>query len=341
MPTFAFADRFPRKHVMLTGGALTLAAMLGVLASGASLPRLLLFAAFFGAGEVATLAAGLAFLSETAEGAARTRTFGVAAAVSGLAGFVANAVGGALAAPIAQVLDAPVDDARTLKALLLLAAAVGASSGIPILLLRGASRPRHVAAPRRWGFLGGLILVWALFGFGAGSFLPFLNLFFAERFRLDFAQVGVILGLISVGGAVGALLHTRVAPRVGDLRAIVAVWATSLPFAVVAGFAPVAYVAAAVLVVRGVLMTSVQPTWDAFFLSRLHPHERSGAQAVAATLWSLAYGLGAFISGSVRAALGDPGFTVNLLTLVAAYVAAMAAFVAVFRATEAVESASL
>lgn len=322
---------------MLAGGALTLAAMLGVIASS-ELPRLLVFAAFFGAGEVMTLAAGLAFLSETAEGAARTRTFGVSAAVSGVAGFVANAVGGSLAAPIAELIGAPVDDVRTLRVLLLIAAAVGASSGIPILVLRGRARPRHVAAPRRWGFLAGLSLVWALFGFGAGSFLPFLNLFFAGRFGLDFAQVGVILGVVSVGGAIGALVHTRVAPRVGDMRAIVGVWATSLPFAVAAGFAPVAYVAAAALVVRGVLMTSVQPTWDAYFLSRLQPHERSGAQAVASTVWALAYGLGAFISGSVRAVLGDPGFTVNLLTLVAAYFAAIAAFVAVFRASQAVES---
>lgn len=329
VPTFAFADRFERKYVMLGGGTLTLLATVGVLVS-TELPALLMFAAFFGAGEVISGAAGLAFLAEVTEGAARTRMFGVSYAAAALAGFVATTVGGALSVPIAAFLALPASDARTLRALLAIAAAVGASSGIPVLLLRRRSRAAHVTAPRRWDLLARLTPVWIAFGFGAGSFIPFVNLFFAERFGLGFAQVGVILGVISVGGALGGVVHTRLAPRLGDVRAISVAWAASLPFALAGALAPLAVLAAAALVVRGVLMTSVQPTWDAFYMSAAPPQQRSGMQAAAATVWAAGYGLGAFVSGNVRAALGDAGFTANMFTLVASYAVAIALFVAFF-----------
>lgn len=329
LPTFAFADRLPRKYVILAGGTLTLAAIVGLIASS-ELGPLLVFAALFGAGEVVTGATGLAFLSEVTAGAARTRTFGVSFAVSALAGFVASVAGGALAAPVAALVQGEPHDVRTLRALLALAALIGGASGIPILALRTGGRPAHVEAPRHWGVLARLAIVWTAFGFGAGNFIPFINLFFAERFRLDFATVGVILGAINVGGALGALTHTRWAPRAGDVRAIAVVWVTSLPFALAGAFAPVALLAAAALVLRGVLMTSVQPTFDAFFLSRLPPHERSGGQALSLTVWAIAYGAGAFVSGSVRAALGDAGYTANLVTMVAAYACAIVIFVVFF-----------
>ena len=316
--------------MILTGGALTLLATAGVIASSEPVP-LLLFAALFGAGEIVANVAGLALLAETAEGEGRTRRFGVSFAAAGFAGFVASAIGGTLAGPAAAWLGAPTVDVRVFRLLLAFAGAIGATSGVPILLLSSRERPPHVAAPRQWGVLARFGAIQALFGFGAGSFLPFVNLFFAERFGLPFAAIGVILGAISVGGGTGALVHTRFADRLGSVRSLVALWVASLPLALVGAFAPGAYVAAAALLGRGIAMTTAVPAYDAFIVASFRPRERSGAQAILTTLWALAHGGGALVSGAVRAALGTAGFTVNLLTLMLCYALAIVAFVAFFR----------
>lgn len=316
--------------MLLVGGALTFVATLGVIASS-TLPALFACAALFGAGVLVTEAAGLALLSEATADEARTRTFGWSFASTSVAFFVANVVGGSLASPLAGALGRAEHDPLVLRALLVVAAAIGASSAIPVLLLRSRARPPHVDAPRSWPVLRRFIAVNACFGFGAGSFLPFLNLFFAERFGLDFVAVGASLGVISVGGGIGGLVHTRLAPRLGQVRALGSFWSASLPFALVAAFAATPVAAIAALVARGVLMTAAVPTMDAFTMSAFPPRERSAAQAVVTTTWSLAHGLGAVISGNVRAALGDAGYTVNLLTLVASYACAIVVFTLAFR----------
>lgn len=308
---------------------MTLLGGLGVIASS-ELGPLIVFAGVVGAGEVITTAAGAALLAESTTLGTRARSFGSWFAASSLAGFVSYAAGGALAAPVASALGAPVEDVRVFRVLLLLAAAIAASSAVPVLLLSSRDRPRHVSTPRQWRTLSRFALVNAFFGFGAGSFLPFLNLFFAERFGASLVLTGALIGAINVGGALGGLLHTRLAGDLRSVRGLVAVWSASLPFAVVGAFAPVAYLAAAALLVRGILMTAAVPTMDAFTISSLSPRERSGGQAVVSATWSIAYAAGAYSSGHLRAAIGDPGFTANLLTLVAAYVLAIVCFARFF-----------
>lgn len=330
VPTFAYADRFARKHVLLAGGALTFAGTVGVIASSA-LPALLVCAALFGAGVVVTEAAGFALLSEATAEESRARTFAWSFASVSLAYFVANLVGGSLAAPLAAALGRAPQDPLVLRGLLAVAALIGASSAVPVLLLRARGRPPHRGTPRSWRLLARFAVVNACFGFGAGSFLPFVNLFFAERFRLDFAAVGAALAVVSVAGGLGGLVHARLAPRLGAVRGLASFWSASLPFAVLGAFAGDPIVAVAALVGRGVLMTAAVPTMDAFTMSAFPPRERSAAQAVMTTTWALFHGAGALFSGQVRAGLGDPGYTVNLLTLVASYTLAIAVFVAAFR----------
>src|SRR5438445_11857357 len=93
------------------------------------------------------------------------------------------------------------------------------------------------------------LVVETVFGFGAGSFLPFVNLFFADRFAVPFGALGLVLGVLALAGSLGALLHGRfVASRLGAVRSIVAVELASPPLALaapVAGDLPLAVAALA------------------------------------------------------------------------------------------------
>jgi predicted MFS family arabinose efflux permease len=171
----------------------------------------------------------------------------------------------------------------------------------------------------------------ALFGLGAGSFLPFTNLFFADRFGLDFAAIGLALGAIAVGGSLGALLHgIHLAPRFGELRAVVLVQLLSVPFALIAGVAPLALVAAGALTIRAALMYGSSSTYRAYTLSSFSPAERAGVSAVLTIGWSATAAAGSVLSGAVRTQLGDAGWTVNLMTLAVAYVVAAVLTLRVF-----------
>lgn len=281
---------------------------------------------------------GVAFLADVTEGVGRTRAFGLAFAAAALARFTGNALGGVLAAPVAALIGAPVDDVAVYRPLLSLALAIGLLSGVPILLVRSHERPPPLEAPRRWRALASFAAVWMLIGFGAGNFFPYLNLFFAERFGLAIALVGLLVGARDVGGALGAVAHTRLTPSRGVRRAVAAAWAASLPLTVVAAFAPSAWIAAPALVLRGTLMDAAQPTFDALRQAAFPARERSGVGVALLTTWYVAYGAGAFVAGQVRAAVGPEGYTANLLTLAAAYLCAIATFLLVIR--EPVESRS-
>src|SRR5204863_400001 len=137
-------------------------------------------------------------------------------------------------------------DARAIGVVLAIASAV------PIFFVRPASvAVGALDAPHRRSLLVRFMAIEIAFGFGAGSFLPFANLFFADRFGLPIAGVGLAIGALSVAGSVGAILSGRLlVPRVPPLVAIVLPVFASLPFALVAAVAGQPLIAWAALAVR-------------------------------------------------------------------------------------------
>jgi predicted MFS family arabinose efflux permease len=208
-----------------------------------------------------------------------------------------------------------------LRALVAGGGIVAAISVVPVLAIRSVRvGEQTLAAPRRNDLLRRFILIEMLFGFGAGSFLPFLNLFFADRYGVPFSALGLLLGTLAVAGSIGALLHGRfVAARLGAIPSIVLVYVLSLPFALIAGFTGALPIAVGALAVRHFLMFGASGTVNAFQLSSFTPAERAGANAVIALTWSAANAAGAILSGAIRARLGPDGFTINVVTLVIAY----------------------
>ena len=69
---------------------------------------------------------------------------------------------------------------------------VGAASAIPILFIRDVPVPAATTAQVS-RLLARFIPIEVVFGLGAGSFIPFTNLFFADRFGLGFGAIGASL----------------------------------------------------------------------------------------------------------------------------------------------------
>jgi predicted MFS family arabinose efflux permease len=335
LPATMLARRVSRRTSILIGGTITGAGVVGILAIDA-FPVLLLAAACVGGGGIVVASSGSALVADATAGTDRVTMFGRQTALGALAYFIATSLAGALASPVATLLGRPEASALVIRSLIALGGTLAIASAIPILFVR----PARIAAdtleaPHRRSLLLRFATIELCFGFGAGSFLPFLNLFFADRFGLSFAAIGLLLGALAVAGAAGALLYVRLlVPRLGVMRSIVTVVLVSLPFAAAAGLATVPLVAVVALAARASLMYAATPTFTTLELSSFTPAERAGAAALFAITWNAASAAGASFSGLVRAAAGPSGYTLNLLTLAAAYAAAALLILVLFRSHE-------
>src|SRR5207237_5360725 len=122
-----------------------------------------------------------------------------------------------LPSPLAPLLGTLPDDALVLRALVGTGVIIAAASIVPILAIRPVPvAPHMLEAPTRNDLVRRFLAIEILFGFGAGSFLPFVNLFFVDRYGVPFSALGLLLGILAVAGSIGALLHGRfVAARLG------------------------------------------------------------------------------------------------------------------------------
>src|SRR5712691_6291379 len=290
-----------RRAVIIAGGMLTGVGIVGMLIFSTLVP-LFCSAALIGFGGIIATSSGAALLADATEATRRATRFGQQIALGTTAAFLSSVIAGALASPVASLLGARPDDALVLRALVASGGAVAALSLIPVRGIRAIPVGKGtLAAPTRNALLRRFLAIEALFGFGAGSFLPFVNLFFADRYGLPFGGLGLVLGVLAVAGSLGALAHGRfVASKVGAIPAIVAVEVVSLPFALAAAFTGELGIAVAALAVRHFLMYGASGTINAFQLSSFTPAERAGANAVLALAWSAANASGAVVSGTVR-----------------------------------------
>lgn len=322
-PAARLARSYSRRAAILLGGVVTALGLVAILLV-TPLPLQVIAALMLGAGGIVVYASGSALLADSTASGDRPRRFGQQIALGTIAGFASAWIAGMLAEPVGAAPAAPAASLAVLRALVGLGGIVAAASALPILFVRAVAVPRGALdAPVRRGLLLRFGVVEGIFGFGAGSFLPFVNLFFADRFGLSFGAIGLAMGVIAVGGSLGALLHgIHVAPRLGQLRGVVLVQLLSIPFALAAAVAPLATVAVGVLAVRAGLMYGSSATYRAFELSSFSPAERAGVSALLTIAWSGPAAMGSVLSGAARGTFGDAGWTLNLVTLAVAYVIA-------------------
>ena len=319
--------------MIISGGVVVGAGIAGILTMNA-FPLLVISAALIGLGGIVASSSGIALLADATEARSRSQRFGQQIALGTMAAFAASVLAGLLAAPVASAFGARETDPLTLRALVALGGIVGAASAVPILFIRDVPVPPATTSQVS-RLLARFVPIEVVFGLGAGSFIPFTNLFFADRFGLTFGPIGFALGTIAVAGSVGALIHGRfVASRLGPVRGVVAVELGSLPFALAAVLNGSVITAVMFLAARAALMYGAQATWSAYTLSSFAPAERAAVNATLALAWSIGAAISSSLSGAIRGAMGPDGFTLNAIVLVACYALGASLVFALFRGRE-------
>ncbi|MBC7225873.1 MAG: MFS transporter [Thermoflexales bacterium] len=334
LPMGVVVDRMGRKRAMVLGASLAAPGTLLLTLSPADWP-LFVAAALFGAGNALFMAAGPAFMAENATDDERPTLFSLQSGLSLLMSFLGSAAGGSLPAFFGHLMKVHPESVAAYRAALLTAGSLMALMLVPLLLIR--EERRHPAGGGRRPFtlrdfpfrrdVVALLVPELVIALGAGLLIPYLNLFFKERFRISDSLLGMTFAVsqLLMGGA--TLIAPILAERWGKIRTVVFTQLASLPFLMALGFVPILPVAIGAFWLRATLMNMAGPLYTAFAMERVRENERGTVGAMIGVTYSVGQSLGPGISGVIQSRFGfSPLFVTTGVTYLIASLLLLALF---------------
>ena len=302
LPAGMLAERWGRTRCLLLGAVLEGIGHV-VRASVLAEPSILASGFVIGTGQALFQIAAAPFLTEHSTPRERTHLFSTFFASALLAGVLGSALGGALPRVVRALVPAT-SLFSAYRVGLFAGAAIALSAVLPIAGLRGiAERPlTHGAAPvtrEQWGRLFPIGLNAALIGMGAGLVIPFMNLYFKDRFACSSGQIGAFFSVAQVCTAGAALLGPALARRFGKLRTAITSELLSLPFLVTLGAERHLPIAVGSFWMRATLMQAATPLLQAFVMEALPPSLRAKASSTINLVWNLGWAMSALAAGWV------------------------------------------
>jgi predicted MFS family arabinose efflux permease len=328
VPASLIASRVRLKR-LLVGATLVGGAAFTLLVTLRSFPLLLAAATAAGAAFVVHSVLAAPFFMRNSSPAERLHLFGMNYSVEILTSVAGVAGGGWLAHHLAATLGSELLGLRftLLASTLLLVGAV-----VPYLLIHSPPPPSADLRHRGWAIRRPRLLLKLmtpafLVGCGAGLIIPFLNLYFRDRFSLGTDAIGAVFavsqGLTALGFAVGPVL----ARRFGRIRTVVGAELASIPFFVALAFTHRLEVAVVAFWLRGTLMNMNHPIARNFAMESVDPTEHEFTNASLETTWNFSWMITAQVGGWL---IERHGFTLPMMITVGLYLVSSSLYLAFF-----------
>jgi MFS family permease len=162
-----------------------------------------------------------------------------------------------------------------------------------------------------------LCLPFFIVGMGAGLVIPFLNLYFRERFSADAGAIGVYFALLEFFMLAGILVGPVLSKKLGMIKTIVFTQLASIPFMLVLAFSYYLPLAVGAFLLRGALMNMGQPLGTNFAMEKVKEKEHALTNALLMLSWTSSWAITANLGGKLIEAYS---FTPPLLITVGFYV---------------------
>lgn len=302
LPAGVLAERWGRRRSLVLGAALEGAGHL--LRATLVDPGSILATGFvIGSGQALFQIAAAPFLTEHSTPRERTHLFSTFFASALLAGVLGSAVGGAIprlvhaVAPAASLFAA-------YRVGLFAGAAMALAAVVPLGALRGVvehplTQDQAPVTREQWGRLAPIALNSVLIGMGAGLVIPFMNLYFKDRFGCSSGQIGAYFSVAQVCTAAASLAGPALARRFGKLRTAIASELLSLPFLVTLGAEKHLPVAVGSFWMRATLMQAATPLLQTFVMEALPQALRAKATTTINLVWNIGWAVSAVAAGAV------------------------------------------
>jgi MFS family permease len=128
-----------------------------------------------------------------------------------------------------------------------------------------------------------------LIGFGAGLVIPYLNLYFSDRFAASNTMIGVIISLGQAATAIAIIIGPLVVRKVGEVKAVVILQLLSLPFLLLTAFTEHLWLAAVGFLFRQALMNAGNPIQSSLMMSMVDDSVKGLANSVNQMVFNLGW----------------------------------------------------
>jgi predicted MFS family arabinose efflux permease len=338
IPAAVLFRRFPFRSLLMLAAALTTVTC--VLQATLTAPELLLFVAFQSGMSIMVFRLSIApVIMRESEPGSRPFLFSASFGVLFVAAIVGFLLGGALPHLLRLVTDV---DRLALRGGLLAASVVTLVAVIPFSMMRekpageGTPKPGALEMLRElaevdWGVHLKLVAPAMLIGLGAGLIIPFLNLYFRDRYGLSEAEIGILFAVMQGFMVLGNLFGPAVSRRFGLVGGVVATPLASVPFMVLLALPMPFLVAAGAFFFRGGLMNMNQPLASHFAMEVVARRDHAVTNSLLSLSWYLAWTVSAEMGGAL---IERRGYTEPLLLAAGLYVAASLLYWLFFRSVE-------
>ena len=252
----------------------------------------------------------------------RTMLFSLTFGLQTLAGAVGAVFASQLPALFGGLLHVHADSAMAYQSVLIMCVLLGTSAVIPIWMMKeprletesapgsastgtGSGSPREKLSSRLILLIVKMSLPQLLTGFGAAILIPYMNVFFKDRFNISDSLLGVLFSVSSLLIGVGSILGPRLSTLMGGkVKAVVATQFTSLIFLLSIGFSPFLWMSSIGFLLRSALMNMSAPLYSAFCMEHTPEHQQGFANSVLNLTWNIGWAVGPYISGLVQERYG-------------------------------------
>lgn len=320
-----FADRLGYRRALILGLSVSVLAMTAQVTL--THPLALVGAALVnGVASTLFMVSQAPLLMQLSDEENRTLLFSLNYGLQTIAGAVGNLFAGQLPALFGGLLQVPARSAPAYQAVLLTAILLGSTALFPLWQMRqpavssqsSLSQSRLLRLSKQTVRMA---LPNMLIGFGAAILIPYMNVFFVERFHLSERWLGVLFSLSSLLIGVGSVFVPRLALRLGGkVRAVIWTQSASLLFLLLIGFAPWVELAGVAFLLRAMLMNMAAPLYSAFCMEQTPADERGLVNSVLNLSWQIGWAVGPYLSGLVQQYYG---FTPLFLTTAMLYALAV------------------
>ncbi len=176
-----------------------------------------------------------------------------------------------------------------------------------------------------------LTVPYFIVGTGAGMIIPFLNLFFRDRFGQSPENIGFYFGLVNLTMFIGVMAGPILVRKMGMVRTIVFTELASIPFMLILAYSYNLSLVFAAFLIRGALMNLGQPIGTNFAMEMVPKSHHGLMNAFLMFAWTSSWMISTRIGGVV---IERYGYTISLVVAVILYVISAITYYVFFRQKE-------
>ena len=175
---------------------------------------------------------------------------------------------------------------------------------------------RETLRPLR-GIIVKLLVPYLIVGVGAGMIIPFLNLFFRDRFGQSPENIGFYFGMVNLTMFIGVMAGPVMIRKIGMVRTIVFTELASIPFMLILAYSYNFPLVFAAFLLRGALMNMGQPIGTNFAMEVVPKSHHGLMNALLMFAWTGSWMVSTRMGGII---IERYGYTVSLVAAAILYV---------------------